>query len=443
MVPPNAVPPREQTSMPNLESSYYRTTDHHSSSGDNFDRRDLFEKATDYTKALTHRATDPHGWQQWFHDESEKFIGIGQGLNEAKEQTKHAAVKAVTSLTDGTAWHQIQYHATHLDAEAVQLTTAAAPVFSAIVLDPCFFSKLAPSVAMSISQASDAYSRLSPRSQGRIIGEAMFACVNPEGNTESAEAALRVSTNISEHIDAHLIAGIQLSKQTLGRLRETGPNFARNAKQIFEDYIAAMGSLNSERLRYAGFPSDFFARATTPTAIERGCLAMVGRGGKSSRLHREGFPSRGDFSWVVSDETFADNAIRQTYDKSCVAAVGAMLSEGNFSEATFLSALSRYIRRPELGCSIQLMADVLGGNWTYMKEPDIYALSKTGCWAAELLHNAHYPQLGQELHAVMIETIRGGRIRVVDPWEATRYWMTEHEFQRHWTGKAVASIKVK
>jgi len=64
--------------------------------------RSFIEKMGDFAQAAARRALDLQGQQQHIQTEIDKMIGIGQGLNIAKEQTKELAEAGWKSLNDGT-----------------------------------------------------------------------------------------------------------------------------------------------------------------------------------------------------------------------------------------------------------------------------------------------------------------------------------------------------
>lgn len=72
------------------------------------DTRSVYEKLADFGKASAARATDPEGQQAYIQGQLDKIIGIGEGLNIAKDSTKAAVVAGWTALTDGTVANFLQ-----------------------------------------------------------------------------------------------------------------------------------------------------------------------------------------------------------------------------------------------------------------------------------------------------------------------------------------------
>lgn len=66
------------------------------------DTRTPIDKLGDFMEAAKRRATDPEGWKAWAQGQINKLGGIGEGLNEAKDETKAAVAAGWKALTDGT-----------------------------------------------------------------------------------------------------------------------------------------------------------------------------------------------------------------------------------------------------------------------------------------------------------------------------------------------------
>ena len=58
------------------------------------------EKLLDLVQAAGKRATDPENQKAYIQGQLDKIIGIGEGLNIAKDSTKGAVVAGWTALTD-------------------------------------------------------------------------------------------------------------------------------------------------------------------------------------------------------------------------------------------------------------------------------------------------------------------------------------------------------
>lgn len=190
------------------------------------DNRSVGQKLIDFGAAAVHRATDSHGWKQWVNDEQQKFLGIGDGLNAAKEEVKKSAVNAASALVDGRAANAV----VHAPETIKAVATSTAHVAEAIARDPHAPEHAVQALSGMIQKASADYSALSPREKGKVIGEAMFSAVNPEGSTEAASVAMKAADNIATHVDAAVVSGIKKSMQAIDDMAKTSPELAQQAK---------------------------------------------------------------------------------------------------------------------------------------------------------------------------------------------------------------------
>jgi len=128
------------------------------------------ERLADFAGNAASRAvdflTDEQALKQFVEDEREKFIGIGEGLNEAKENVKALARAGWTGVTDGTAL-MMMLKACDIGYDLELVLTAGCAVGSWLYNE-------VPHLGEKLNQASDRYSQMSKREQGRVIGNAMF-----------------------------------------------------------------------------------------------------------------------------------------------------------------------------------------------------------------------------------------------------------------------------
>lgn len=128
------------------------------------------ERLADFAGNAASRAveflSDEQALSQFVEDEREKFIGIGEGLNEAKENVKALARAGWTGVTDGTAL-MMMLKACDIGYDLELVLTAGCAVGSWLYNE-------VPHLGEKLSQASDRYSQMSKREQGRVIGNAMF-----------------------------------------------------------------------------------------------------------------------------------------------------------------------------------------------------------------------------------------------------------------------------
>lgn len=139
---------------------------------------------------------------------------------------------------------------------------------------------------------------------------------------------------------------------------------------------------------------------------------------------------RRSYNWEAQNEQFSPDVIRQLNDDSCVSAAGEMLSEGRLSQNALIDKLGE---RP----NILDLVKHLGPEWTSQaKSFKSLAEVSNKPWAAELLENAG-TDLEKSLHVIVIEGLSPtSNLIVRDPWEGTKYEMTQKVFLKLWTGQA-------
>lgn len=211
--------------------------------------RTCTEKLSDFVAAAARRASDPAGQQKYVQDELDKIIGIGRGLNNAKEHTKASVVAGWTVLTDGTV-------ATFLskpNAINDPLFHALGSVLEATSKDPHAVDKAIEKVGEIILTSSEQYSKLSPGKQGEALGETLFYAVNPEGSTEAGELAIKIADQVATRVDAAVAAGIEKSVKAAQDMAVTAPELAQEAQQMVMDYARQLG-LTPQEMQAAGIP---------------------------------------------------------------------------------------------------------------------------------------------------------------------------------------------
>lgn len=154
--------------------------------------------------------TDPQKLAQYWKAQEEKFIGIGMGLNEAKESMKHAAVGAFNAIADGSAEKFL------LNSKRYEpLAKAAEVALQKMAENPNAtneaFASAMNALGAKTAQFSESYSKMTPQEQGRIIGNVMFAFINPEGSLEApqllAKAGARSEAAVAESFAAVMKSG--------------------------------------------------------------------------------------------------------------------------------------------------------------------------------------------------------------------------------------------
>lgn len=229
------------------------------------DDRSLGEKVGAFVGAAARRATDRSGWKKYLDDEADKFVGVAEGLNCAKEETKILAGAAVRSVFDGTAWNAVMHTPAYLRAAA----NGGMQVITAMSQDAHAVDKFAASVAVSVFKASDSYTNLTAHDKGKVIGQVMFAMINPEGSTEGAEVALKAADRVATAVDDAVVAGIQKSMKAIEDMQQSAPELAAHGRQMLREYTRKL-ALTHPELEYAGVPRGYFDDIAFNPGPERG-----------------------------------------------------------------------------------------------------------------------------------------------------------------------------
>lgn len=277
------------------------------------DQRQPGEKLNDFLQAATKRATDPEGWKTWAQSEINKFSGVWEGLNEAKEETKSAAAAGWKAMTDGSVVRFLS----HPNAINEPLFKTVSNVFDAMGKDPNATNKALESLGNAVVKASDDYSKMPDHEKGKVWGKAMFAMINPEGSTEGAEAALKIADRVATHIDKAVMDTVQ---ETLKSITEAAPEVAAQSKQMLYDYLKSKG-LTGPELEYAGVPKGYFdemSKAPGPSKDDN-VLAMSnkadGLGGETGGFKGGGMDSTGKALSFSQESGIELGAVRQGQDK--------------------------------------------------------------------------------------------------------------------------------
>lgn len=409
------------------------------------DTRTPSEKMGDFLRAAAARATDPEVWQRYFDGQVEKFIGIGEGLNMAKEYTKEAVVAGWTALTDGT----VSNFLSKPNAINDPLFKAVGGALDAMAQDPNAVNHALERLGIMVMQASEHYSSLPDREKGHVIGETAFFMINPEGSTEAGEAALKIAEKVATGVDKAVMDGIRVTARSVEEIAIATPELADQARRMLYDYTRKLG-LSPQEMEAAGIPRGYFDGIEPPPGAGKGdnVYAMskaddlggdILKGGRyrvdkvSGRLQRTDLGKlREQYNWPVINERFSNEVLRQSLDESCVSAVGEMLSEGRVSEKTLIKNLGT-------PADIEELAKELGEGWT-SKTRQFKSLSEIGehgPWAAQL-GDFEWTRFPKRPHAVIVEGVdKSGNVLIKDPLEGTRYEMIEQDFLKAWTRHAV------
>lgn len=242
--------------------------------------RSFIEKMGDFVQAAGRRASDPQGQQQYIQTEIDKIIGIGRGLNIAKEQTKELAQVGWKSLNDGT----VAKFLAQPNAINDPLFKVVGSTLQAMATDPDATSKALEQLGAGIVDASERYSRLPGGKQGEFLGEVLFYSFNPSGSIEGGELALKIADNIATKVDATALKGLEQSIAIAKDLRTWAPGLAEQAQDIAVDYAKKLG-LTPQEAEYAGVPREWL-KAEPKAPVNDNYMAMS--------AEREGRVYRGD-----------------------------------------------------------------------------------------------------------------------------------------------------
>lgn len=413
------------------------------------------EKLQDFLGAAAKNATNPDNYKQYIPGELEKLVGVAEGLNIAKEQTKGAAAAGWKFLTDGT----VADFLSKPNAINEPLLNTVGNVLDAMAEDPNAVnhatSKALEALGTAVIQASEHYSALPDREKGHVIGEAMFAMVNPEGSTKSGEAALKIADIVATHVDKSVVEGIQKTLQVAEDAARTSPELAQAAKQFLRDYTKQLG-MTPQEMELAGIPKGYFDGMQPPAGAGNGDnFFAMSKADESEGVPKKSAQSAGDiryqvdnvtgrlqrtdlgkvrepYNWEAINERFSSDVVRQFNEDSCISAVGDMLSEGKVTQQELIARLGE---RPD----ITDLVDILGTGWTSEKRSfkSLAEIGEHGPWAAELMENSG-TELEKSLHTVMVDGVNSsGNVVIRDPWEGTTYEMTPKKFLKDWTTRAV------
>ncbi len=392
------------------------------------DSQSVYEKLISLTQSATARASDPEAWKTWAQGEIDKMIGIGEGLNIAKDKTKEAAAVGWKALTDGTLVNFLSKP----NAINDPLFGTIGRALDSMSKDPNASKQALEMLGTQIMAASEQYSALPNREKGHVIGETMFGFVNPEGSTEGAEAAMKIADGFATQVDTAVMQGIQKSMLAAEEIAVTSPELAIQAKQMLYEYTKQLG-LTPQEMQYAGIREDYFDIMKHPAGNGDDFFAMS----KADELKGEAEMPRkagagGD--WPTKNERPSLDVVKQTESMSCVSACGEMLSRGNIAQADLIR---------ELGapCDTRSLASALGPPWRGggLLPAQLDEVLKRGSWATELREPVgHRFRRMEPGHTVVVDGLDElGNLIIRDPAEGTKYEMIRDDFLRYWSGLSV------
>nr|MBP9093957.1 hypothetical protein [bacterium] len=228
------------------------------------ERRTTSQVVTDFLTAAQTRALDPEAKKLYIQGQIDKVTGIYKGLDLAKEETKSSARVAWTALNDGTAANFLS-----------QPNAINDPMFKVVTgsLDVMARDKHAVNNALThmggeIIRANDSYNKLPDSEKGHVIGKAMFAMVNPEGSTETGQAALKVAEHVATHVDKAVIDQFAHMTKQISSWSVSAPEKALQGKQYLYDLSKTL-KLTGPELEFAGIPKGYFSELHGVEASEK------------------------------------------------------------------------------------------------------------------------------------------------------------------------------
>jgi hypothetical protein len=252
------------------------------------------QKLANFTQSAEARLMDPEGQKAYVQGLIDKVVGVGLGLNEAKDEVKTtamiAATKAWTALKDGS----VASFLAQPNAINEPLFKTLGTCFDAMRKDPNAVNNVLAIMGRELEVANDKYTKMTPQERGIQDGKAMFWFINPAGSTEAVDLALVRLEPVIAPVDAALVRTIDRSVQAIREIAKTSLEEAQQAKQMFLDFLNGKG-LYGRKL--AGIPDEFFAgmKPTEPAKINDTVNAMSkadGLGG-SERLVSKGVDATG------------------------------------------------------------------------------------------------------------------------------------------------------
>lgn len=161
------------------------------------EHRTFSQKFVDFAEAASRRLFNADEQKAFAQEQIDKILGIGEGLNIAKEHAKESvkvgAGKAWNAFADGT----VASFLARPNAINDPLFKAVGGTLDAMSKDPNLVNKVLVVIEHQIERENARYSSMEPHEKGRFIGEIMFNMVNPEGSTEAAEASLKIADRLA------------------------------------------------------------------------------------------------------------------------------------------------------------------------------------------------------------------------------------------------------
>ncbi len=304
----------------------------------NEDRLPFGQKLANFVQSAEARLMDPEGQKAYVQGLIDKVIGIGQGLNEAKDEVKTnatiAAKKAWTALNDGS----VASFLAQPNAINEPLFKTLGTCFDAMRKDPNAVNNVLAIMGRELEAANDKYSKMTPQERGVQDGKAMFWFINPAGSTEAADITIAKLEPMIEPviapIDAALVKNIERSVQAIREISKTSLEVAQKAKQMLLDYINGEG-LYGRKL--VGIPDGYFdgMKPTEPIKTSDTINAMS----KADDLEGKPLPGKGGASEQLQEKDIVNPIDRNASLEKKIAQLEALSRENEPLAKSFLERI--------------------------------------------------------------------------------------------------------
>lgn len=196
------------------------------------DPRTPYDKLCDFAKAAGARATDPKGWQDYIDGEIELGKGVWSGLNKTKEHIKSMPGEVAQAFQDGRVANFLS-HPENLKDPICKLIGGA---LWASTHGAEFTNMALTAVGTAIVKGSAEYSKLDKFHKGEVVGDTMFAFINPSGSTEGGELALKIADKTATNVDLAVSSCMTQMKANIQIWKIINPERAQAMNQILEDF---------------------------------------------------------------------------------------------------------------------------------------------------------------------------------------------------------------
>lgn len=249
--------PNSNQQIPNQQVSAIPSTTAQTYTGEP-SRANIIMKLSVFFEALKRRAlnevSDPTERAIIIENLKEKFVGIGEGLDEAKEDVKKLATAAfLASVRQTEAFVKNPVATMNASQEAASRFGQSFANSTIVVLDQAAkdsgaFHRLMKASIDSVAMSTHEYSKLSPKEQGKLLGKSLFWSVNPAGNLEATKLAGQAFNRAKSAIQPHM-GQLQLE---LKMLSSATKDKLATGKEHLQTFASSIGRRNSPVPAMAG-----------------------------------------------------------------------------------------------------------------------------------------------------------------------------------------------